>query len=43
MPGDTAADSDILPRKALENDGSKSDKLASMHKSSSPDYAKAHW
>ena len=42
-PGDTAADSDILPREVLDNDGSLSDRADAERRSSPTNYADAHW
>ncbi|EKX48719.1 hypothetical protein GUITHDRAFT_151671 [Guillardia theta CCMP2712] len=42
-PGDTAPDSDILPREVLEDDGSRIDREDAQRKSASPNYGNAHW
>jgi len=42
-PGDTAADSDILPREVLEDDGSRSDRADAAKPERKPNYGDAHW
>lgn len=42
-PGDTAADSDILPRAVLADDGSSTDAAESTQLHEAPNYADSHW